>query len=63
MLVRVMHNNGNYDYVKPQLLDRLIDEKKITSFYRQSGVVVLGVDPVRAAKNLPYDGIERRIIS
>jgi hypothetical protein len=28
MLVRVLHNDGYYDYVKPQLLDRLIELTK-----------------------------------
>lgn len=61
MLVRVLHNAGYYDYVKPSLLDRLIEEEEIISFYRQSGVVVLGVDSVRAQKAISYGGPERRL--
>lgn len=60
MLVRVLLNDGNYDYVKPQLLDRLIEAEEIISFYRKSGVVVLGIDAVRSAHNKPYAGCERR---
>lgn len=61
MLVRVLHNAGYYDYVKPTLLDRLIEEEEIISFYRQSGVVVLGVDSVRSQKAIGYSGTERRL--
>ena len=50
MLIRVMRDEGYYDYVKPQLLDRLIATEEIISFYRDSGVVVLGIDTVRAAQ-------------
>ena len=39
MLIRVMRNEGSYDYVKPQLLDRLIQSEEIVSFYRESGAV------------------------
>ena len=61
MLIRVMHNEGYYDYVKPQLLDRLIETDEIISFYRESGVVVLGIDPVRASQETSYAGAERRV--
>lgn len=61
MLVRVLHNEGYYDYVKPQLLDRLIESEEIISFYRSSGVVVLGIDSVRSSQKTPYVGSERRL--
>jgi len=61
MLVRVLHNAGYYDYVKPSLLDRLIEEEEIISFYRQSGVVVLGKDKIRTRKVSAYAGPERRL--
>lgn len=60
MLVRVLLNDGNYDYVKPQLLDRLIQAEEIISFYRKSGVVVLGIDAVRSSRQDSYAGFERR---
>ena len=47
MLVRILRDKGYYDYVKPQMLDRLIETEEIISFYRTSGPVVLGVNPVR----------------
>lgn len=61
MLVRILRNKGYYDYVKPQMLDRLIETEEIISFYRTSGPVVLGVDPVRRAENKSYTGEERRL--
>ena len=61
MLLRILHNEGYYDYVKPQMLDRLIETKEIISFYRTTGVVVLGIDPVRSPRKKSYVGDERRL--
>ena len=61
MLVRILRDKGYYDYVKPQMLDRLIETEEIISFYRASGPVVLGVDPVRRSLNTAYAGGERRL--
>ncbi len=61
MLIRILRNKGCFDYVKPQVLDRLIETEEILSFYRASGPVVLGVDPVRKSKSQAYAGEERRL--
>jgi hypothetical protein len=61
MLVRILRDKGYYDYVKPQMLDRLIEKEEIISFYRTSGPVVLGVDRVRRSQNTAYVGDERRL--
>lgn len=61
MLVRVLRNKGYYDYVKPNLLDQLIENEDIISFYRQGGVVVLGIDKVRSRSVSTYSGPERRL--
>ena len=61
MLIRVLYNDGYYDYVKPQLLGQLIESNQIITFYRQSGPAVLGVDRVRSPKHSDYDGPERRV--
>ena len=61
MLIRVLHNDGYYDYVKPQMLNRLIESEEIISFYRQTGPVVLGVDRVRSSQSVEYSGPERRL--
>jgi hypothetical protein len=56
-----MRNEGSYDYVKPQLLDRLIQSEEIISFYRDSGAVFLGLDTIRSSQKTPYVGAERRV--
>jgi len=61
MLIRVLHNEGYYDYVKPQVLDRLIESGQIISFYRQTGPVVLGVNSIRSSQSCEYRGPERRL--
>ena len=61
MLVRILRDKGYYDYVKPQMLDRLIETEEIVSFYRTSGPVALGVDPVRRSQKTAYVGDERRL--
>ena len=61
MLVRILRDKGYYDYVKPQMLDRLIETEELVSFYRTSGPVVLGVDPVRSSQSKAYTGDERRL--
>ena len=59
-MIQVLWNKGYYDYVKPEILDDLIERREIISFRRKSGVVVLGVDPVRTRRNTQYSGVERR---
>lgn len=61
MLIKVLHNDGYYDYVKPTLLDCLINEEKIISFYRESGVAVLGFHKIRSNNKDHYLGQERRL--
>lgn len=60
MLLRVLLNDGYYDYVKSQHLERLINTCGIISFYRKNGVVVLGVDRVRSSQEGSYAGSDRR---
>ena len=48
MLIKVLHNNGSYDYVKPAILDSLIQQDKIISFYRKPGIAILGIHTIRS---------------
>ena len=50
MLIQVSYPDNRFDYVKENILDRLIETKQITKFRRSTGWVTLGMDPVRAAK-------------
>lgn len=47
MLIQVIYADNHYDYVKPIMLDVLIESSKISKFKRSSGWVTLGSDPVR----------------
>ena len=62
MLIRVMYDNGKFDMVKPQLLNSLLESRKVSSFKRSSGWVVVGRDPVRCMRlTTDYKGPERRV--
>lgn len=60
MLLRVVYNDGCFDYINPQRLERLINTEEISFFYRQNEIVALGVDRVRSTQDKPYSGPERR---
>jgi hypothetical protein len=63
MLLRVLYKKGFYDFVKPEVLNRLIETEQIDRFYRKSGEVNLGIDTIRSAhQKESYTGIERRNI-
>jgi len=50
-MIQVVYTDNKYDYVKDIVLDKLIDERKITKFMRKSGWATIGVDPIRTGKN------------
>jgi hypothetical protein len=57
-----MYDDGRFGVVKPYLLDNLLDEKKVTSFLRSDGWVVVGRDLIRSRRSSQgYDGAERRV--
>ena len=61
MLLRVFYKKGFYDYVKPEVLNSLIETEQIDRFYRKSGEVTLGIDSIRSAhQKESYTGLERR---
>ena len=56
MLIRVLLNDGYYDYVKPQLLDRLIESNQIITFFRPMAPVFAGAFHTAVNQNLAlYD--------
>lgn len=63
MIIRIRRTSGTCDYVKPHVLDRLIEDQAILSFHRDGGIAVLGVHPVRAQARHDHAGPERRIRS
>jgi hypothetical protein len=50
MLIQVNYPDNRFDYVKENILDTLIETKKIERFRRSTGWVTLGVDPVRTSR-------------
>ncbi len=61
MVIRVMYNDDRHDYVPAFRLGQLIAEGKIKKFYRSSGWVTIGKDPIRGTGNVcGYTGPERR---
>jgi len=62
MLIRVMYDNGQFDMVKPQLLDTLLEANKVSSFKRNSGWVIIGRDVIRNRNySNAYEGQNRRL--
>lgn len=61
MIIWVQYHNSKYDMVKSSMLDELIQSGRIEKFYRSEGWVTIGVDPVRAQGDKPYQGPERRV--
>ena len=59
MLIPIITACKEPDSVPPHILDRMLAGGEIHAFERSSGWVVVGRDPIRAARS-PYHGIERR---
>lgn len=59
MMIRVLNKDNTSGMVRDYLLDELIASGKIVAFYRSSGWVAVGRDPVRKSSE-PYEGPERR---
>jgi len=60
MLIRVMYTDGRFDMVKPQILDNLLETKKVSSFKRTESWAVIGHDTLRGSSAKSYKGQERR---
>jgi hypothetical protein len=61
MLIRVIYSDGKFDMIRPQLLDKLLNEKKVTSFMRSGGWATIGRDHIRKNRQIHnYEGMERR---
>jgi hypothetical protein len=47
MLIQVVLPDNHHEFVKPGMLDPLIESGKIIKFKRSTGWVMIGSDPVR----------------
>jgi len=52
MLIQVIFTDNHHDFVKPNILDTLIESKKISKFKRSNGWVTIGMDPVRQTRRV-----------
>lgn len=59
MMIRVLYKDNTSGMVRDYALDELISSNKIVAFYRTSGWVAVGRDPVRR-RSEPFAGPERR---
>jgi hypothetical protein len=50
MLIHVMFPDNHHDFVKPGMLDPLIESRTIAKFKRSTGWVTIGIDPVRKTR-------------
>jgi hypothetical protein len=53
MLIQVIYDDNHHDFVKPNMLDTLIESQRIAKFKRSSGWVTVGMDPIRKARRAP----------
>lgn len=60
MLIPVVYPSGQHDMVKSYLLNRLIQERKITKFKRVDGWIDIDSNQLRGKMRKLYDGAERR---
>ncbi|SHJ12323.1 hypothetical protein SAMN02745165_01638 [Malonomonas rubra DSM 5091] len=59
--INVVYKNGVKDRISPSLLGTLIDSRQIDQFERSDGWAKVGLDPIRGAGGVGYDGAERRL--
>lgn len=59
MLIPIITISKEPASVPPYVLDRMLACGEVHAFERFSGWVVVGRDPIRAARS-PHDGLERR---
>ncbi len=52
MLIQIIRDNNQHDYIMHFMLDGLIDSKKIVKFKRSTGWVAIGTDQIRASQSL-----------
>jgi len=50
MLVHVIRNDNQYDYVQDFMLEKLIEDKEIAQFKRGSGWVTIGAHETRRSR-------------
>jgi len=59
-MIRVIYRTGEEDRVSPKFLDILLYLNQIQMFERDSGWIVVDVDPLRTADSNQHAGSDRR---
>ena len=61
MMIRILYYDGQFDMVKPRMLDVLLETNRVNSFKRNDGWVVVGQGPLRnKSRFTDYRGEDRR---
>jgi hypothetical protein len=60
MLIPIITSSKEPDSVPAYVLDRMLACGEVHAFERSTGWVVVGRDPIRAARRGTYNGAERR---
>lgn len=60
MKIQVIYKNGQEDFVDPKFLDILLHLGEVQEFRRSDHWVNATADPIRASKQDPFTGEERR---
>jgi hypothetical protein len=62
MVLHIQYHNNKFDYINCEILDQLINTRRIKRFYRPSEEkwVVIGIDPIRGNGG-DHEGKERRL--
>jgi hypothetical protein len=61
MVLHIQYRNNKFDYISSEILDNLINKRRVKRFYRPSEEkwVVIGIDPIRGNGG-DHEGQERR---
>jgi len=59
-MIQVVYKNGREDFVEPKFLDILLYLGEIQEFRRCDHWVNVSEDPIRAFRQQPFDGNNRR---
>ena len=60
MLIRVKYVDERFDMVRPETLDKLLENGKVLEFQRHDGWIMPGIGNLRHSNKNNYSGYERR---
>lgn len=60
MLIRVKYQDNHYDMVRPEVLDHLLEQGKVSEFLRRDGWVSSNSDMLRRSRRSSQSGPDQR---